>query len=283
MGPHRGAKVEGRHCVNAQVPHLLLTEKDAILVATLNRPQKLNALDDQTMAGLDHAVARFRDAPDLKVMLIRSTGRYFCAGADLKESGVNPPMDTGSAIREVHRRQIRQMRRIWDEIEAVEKPFVVAHHGPCVGAGLEMSLSCDFRLAARSASYSFPEGLFGVLPATNGVSRLTRIVGPHWARYLVMGNMTADAQEALTMGLVHKVFNDEAFEEDVMSFCRHLAVQNGEQMGTAKLAIEMAADLGAAQAAGLERLANSALMLQPSYRDVMARHVNSIGAPTKKT
>jgi enoyl-CoA hydratase len=148
--------------VNAQARHLLLTDKDAILIATLNRPQKLNALDDQTMVGLDQAVARFRDTPDLKVMLIRSTGRYFCAGADLKESGVNPPMDTGSAIREMHRRQIRQMRRIWDEIEAVEKSFVVAHHGPCVGAGLEMSLSCDFRLAARSASYSFPEGLFGV-------------------------------------------------------------------------------------------------------------------------
>jgi enoyl-CoA hydratase len=269
--------------MNAPSAHLLVTYSDAIVIATLNRPQKLNALNDQTVAELDEAVAHFRDTAGLKVMLIRSTGRYFCAGADLKESGVNPPMETGSAIREMHRRQIRQMRRIWDEIEAIEKPFVVAHHGPCVGGGLELSLSCDFRLAARSASYSFPEGLFGVLPATNGVSRLTRIVGPHWARYLVMANMAADAQEALTMGLVHKVFADETFEDDVMSFCRHLAAQNGEQMGTAKLTIEMAADLGAAQAANAERLANSALMLQPSYREIMARHVSNIGARADRT
>src|SRR3546814_14509443 len=96
----------------------------------------------------------------------------------------------------------------------------------CVGGGLEMSLACDFRLAAKSAAYAFPEGKFGVLPASNGVSRLARIVGPHWARYLIMANLPADADKALIMGLVHDVFPDESFGEDVMKFCRHLAEQN---------------------------------------------------------
>jgi enoyl-CoA hydratase/carnithine racemase len=194
------------------------------------------------------------------------------------EGGGGPGMTpTGSGIREGHRRMPSGMQRIWDEMEAIEKPFVVAHQGTCVGGGLEMSLSCDFRLASTNARYSFPEGKFGVLPASNGVSRLVRIVGTHWARYLVMANLIADAQKALYMGLVHEVFPAETFEEDVMTFCRHIAKQHGEQMGTAKIAIEMSRDVGLAQARNVERMANSALMLNPDYLEGMARHRASIG------
>jgi enoyl-CoA hydratase/carnithine racemase len=144
-----------------------------------------------------------------------------------------------------------------------------------------MSLSCDFRLAAQSARYSFPEGLFGVLPASNGVSRLTRICGPHWARYLVMGNIIANAEKALIMGLVHEVYPDETFEDDVMNFCRHLAKQNGEQMGAAKIAIELAHEVGRDQARHVERLANSALMLNPSYQEGLKQYVARVGSADK--
>ncbi len=213
-------------------------------------------------------------------MLIRATGRYFSSGADLRDpeaANSPPPPNTGSGLREMHRRLPSDMRRIWDEMEHIEKPFVVAHQGPCVGGSLEMSLSCDFRLAAESASYAFPENKFGVLPATNGVSRLVRIVGTHWARLLIMANMPVDAREALSMGLVHKVYADATFEADVMAFCRHVAQQNGEQMGAAKIAIELARDLGADQAAAVERMTNSALMLSPDYQNLLRSHVASIG------
>ena len=81
------------------------------------------------------------------------------------------------------------------------------------------------------------------------------------------------------MGLVHKVYADESFEDEVMGFCRHLTRQHGEQMGMAKIAIELAADLGATQAAAVERMANSALMLMPSYQEDMRRHLDTIGKP----
>ena len=263
----------------SEAPHLLVSEDEGILIATFNRPEKLNALSLQLMRSLGEAVERFRDTPDLKVMLIRSQGRYFSSGADLKEGGgsSSAPPQSGSAIREMHRRLPSDMRRIWDEMEHIEKPFVVAHQGMCVGGSLEMSLSCDFRLAAASAGYAFPEAKFGVLPATNGVSRLTRLVGPHWARLLVMANMPVTAAEALNMGLVHKIYPDETFQDDALGFCRHLAQQNGEMMGTAKLAIELCADLGAEQAGAVERMANSALMLMPSYLAGMQRHLDTIG------
>jgi enoyl-CoA hydratase/carnithine racemase len=169
------------------------------------------------------------------------------------------------------------MRQIWDEMEHIEKPFVVAHQGMCVGGSLEMSLSCDFRLAARSAGYAFPEAKFGVLPATNGVSRLTRLVGPHWARLLIMANMPVDAEEARIMGFIHKIYPDETFQDDALAFCRHLTQQNAELMGTAKIAIELSHDLPAHQAAQVERMANSSLMLSPEYLEGMTRHIANIG------
>ncbi len=178
----------------SEEPHLLVDVVDNILIATFNRPEKLNAMSSSMVDLIEQAVHRFRDTPALKVMLFNSKGRYFSAGADLKQGdgGERQWPQSGSEVREAHRRL--PMRRIWDEIEGIEKPFVVAHHARCVGGSLEMSLSCDFRLAAQSASYAFPEAKFGVLPATNGVSRLVRLIGPHWARYMIMANIPLDGR-----------------------------------------------------------------------------------------
>jgi enoyl-CoA hydratase/carnithine racemase len=268
----------------SEAPHLLTEVTDGILIATLNRPDKLNAISRDMMDLLTDAVLRFRDEDDIKVMLIRSTGRYFSAGADLRAGNqrrISPTGNTARGIRENHRLNLNNMQQLWDEMEHIEKPIVVAHHAMCVGGGLEMSLSCDFRLAASSAGYAFPEGLFGVLPASNGVSRLTRICGPHWARWLVMANKPADAAMAYTMGLVHQVFPDETFEDEVMDFCRHLAKQNGEQMGAAKIAIEMIADVGRDTGRHVERMANSGLMLNPSYLKGMEEYLKGVGGKGK--
>jgi enoyl-CoA hydratase/carnithine racemase len=267
----------------SEAPHLLTEEAGGILVATLNRPEKLNAISRDMMDLLTDAVLRFRDADELKVMLIRATGRYFSAGADLRSGNqriVSPAVSgskTARGIRENHRLNLNNMQQLWDEMEHIEKPIVVAHHAMCVGGGLEMSLSCDFRLAAKSAGYAFPEGLFGVLPASNGVSRLTRICGPHWARWLIMANKPAPADMAFTMGLVHQVFPDETFEQEVMDFCRHLAKQNGEQMGAAKVAIELAAEVSRDSGRHIERMANSGLMLNPDYLKGMEEYLKGVG------
>jgi enoyl-CoA hydratase/carnithine racemase len=264
--------------VSEEPPHLLVTEDGPIIICTLNRPDKLNALSHQTLHSLEQALLRFRDAPELKVMLIRSTGRFFCSGADLRSGDPKDlPMRTAMGIRESHRVHMSNMHRMYDEMEHIEKPIVVAHHAMCMGGGLELSLSCDFRLASPKAQYAFPEGLFGVLPASNGVSRLTRLVGTHWARYIIMANLPVDAQRAYNMGLVHEIFPEETFEEDVMKFCRHLAEQNVEQMGAAKIAIELAYDVELAQARNVERLANSALMLNPDYLEKMQAYISNVG------
>ena len=269
-----------------EAPHLLVdVPEDGIIVCTLNRPDKLNSITREMMDLLTDAVLRFRDDPDLKVMLIRANGRYFSSGADLRggnQKRISPTGNTARGIRENHRLNLNNMQQLWDEMEHIEKPIVVAHHATCVGGGLEMSLSCDFRLAAKSASYSFPEGLFGVLPASGGVSRLTRLCGPHWARWLIMANKPAPADMAFTLGLVHQVYPDETFEAEVMDFCRHLAKQNGEQMGAAKVAIELCAEVGPGMGRHVERMANSGLMLNPDYQAKVAEYVGKLGSGGKK-
>src|SRR5262245_56154676 len=150
-----------------EAPHLLAEENGAIFIVTLNRPEKLKSLSAQTMTLFEVTLHHFRDSQQLKVMLIRATGRYFCSGADLRGGDMSTVLNSGSRIREYHRLNMSGMHRIYDEMEHIEKPIVVAHHAPCVGGGLEISLSCDFRLAAKSATYAFPEGKFSVLPASN--------------------------------------------------------------------------------------------------------------------
>ncbi len=261
----------------SEEPHLLVNEADGIIICTLNRPQKLNAMTNQMFELLEKALHRFRDNDDLKVMLINANGRYFTAGADLKEGDALERPSTASGIREMHRVRQRGAHRIHDEMEHIEKPIVAAHHAMCIGGGIELSLCCDFRLAAKSASYAFPEGLFGVLPASSGLSRLTRYCGPHWARWLIMASSTVDADMAYTMGLVHQVFPDSTFEDQVMDFCRHLAKQNGEQMGAAKIAIEMAYEVGRDTARNVERMTNAALMLNPGYKERIDDYIKNIG------
>ena len=261
----------------ADEPHLLTREQDGILIASLNRPDKLNALSAETMQLFEAALLHFRDSDDLRVMLIRGNGRYFCAGADMRSGSPGKQKRTPSAIRENHRIGLNGMQRIYDEMEHIEKPIVAAIQATCVGGGLEMALSCDFRLAAESASFSFPEGLFGVLPASNGVSRLTRICGPHWARWLIMANQKASASKAHIMGLVHDVLPDQGFDEAALDFCRHLTKSDPEQMGAAKIAIELAAEVGPGMARHVERMANSALMLNPAYLARIEAYVSGIG------
>lgn len=259
-------------------PHLVteVVENGGVLVATLNRPDKLNAMTNQMFELLEEALHRFRDTDEIKVMLIKARGRYFTAGADLKEGDALERATTARGVREMHRVRQRGVHRIHDEMEHIEKPIVIAHHAKCVGGGIELSLCCDFRFAAQSTTYAFPEGLFGVLPASSGLSRFTWHCGSHWTRWLIMGNEVADAKMAYTMGFLHQVCPDETFEEEVMEFCRHLARQNGEQMGAAKIAIDMASEVGRATARDVERLANSALQLNPGFREELAEYRKGI-------
>lgn len=240
----------------------LRSDHDGIIDFVFNRPDKLNAINHETMEGLWQAVSDLRLHPEHRVLLIRATGRYFCAGVDLAEAQRGRPTKGGTSV---HRSWFRsdmigRMQSLWQEMEMVEKPIVVAHHAMCMGGGLELSLSCDFRLAARSASYAFPEMKMGMVPLSGGLSRLTRLCGPHWSKWLVLANEEVTAKRALIMGLVHDIYEDECFEQKVREFCLRLASLPPEAVALGKTAVEMAADLDSTNARQLERIVYGSLI-----------------------
>lgn len=262
-------------------PHLILEEIGPIMRVTLNRPDKLNALSLEIIEGLRNAVREYAGRPDLRCFLIRSKGRYFSAGADLTGGqGSQAPPDSSAAVRELYRTTMGGgMQPLYDEMEEIEKPFVVAHHATCIGGGLELSLSCDFRLASKSARYLFPEAKLGSIPASNGVSRFTRLVGPHWAKWSIMAEEPVDADLALTIGLVHAVWPDEGFEDRVMAFCEKLANQPPEMMAVAKLTIGLAADMPHHGGRRIERLGQSVLQVGKESADLLAKMRSRLSGP----
>ena len=258
------------HRAHSDAP--LLTERHGgVLVLTLNRPEKLNALDPAIFESLGYAVRAYADDASLRVCLLRATGRYFCAGADLLGGTAVPPTESTAAIRHWYRTTLGPgMQALYDDMEAIEKPFVAAHHAPCVGGGLELSLACDFRLAARSARYAFPEAKLGAIPASGGVSRLTRLVGAHWAKWMILANEPVDAARALAIGLVHDVYDDSAFEDNVFAFCDRLAQVPPEMCAMAKLTIGLIEYAAPDHARRIERLGQSVLEVGCESADLLA-------------
>lgn len=252
-------------------PQLLVEPIGPVLQVTLNRPEKYNAISLSMADALFDAVRTFADDPALRVLLIRANGKYFSAGADFTDIAMPDPKGSSSSARVWYRNGRGSFHPMFDEIEALEKPVVIAHHAPCLGGALELSLSCDFRLAARSARYALPEiEAIATLPGSGGVSRLTRIVGPHWARWLAMAAKSIDADRALAIGLVHEVFADDAFDAGIMDFCNKLATLPREAMALTKLAIELSTDLDRQQARNVERIANSMLFVGAEHQDQIA-------------
>jgi enoyl-CoA hydratase len=248
--------------------HATTTFADGVLTVTFDRQDKLNAISPEMTAVLWDAVNRLRDDDEVAVLVITAVGRYFTAGIDLgSAAGRAGDVDPDGALAGPQlRRNYRTHHLLYDEMEAVEKPIVLAAQGPCLGAGVEMAVSCDFRLAAASVWFRLPEIDLGVISGSGGVSRLTKLVGPGWARWMAMAGRPVDAQRALTIGLVQDVFPDDAFVDEVQRFGRDLTALPREAVGLSKLAIDASDATDRATARQFERLANTRLILSPDFR-----------------
>ncbi|MGE4431516.1 MAG: enoyl-CoA hydratase/isomerase family protein [Sphingobium sp.] len=249
---------------------LRIAQQDGIVTVTLDRPEKLNALDLPMWQGLWEATHRLATDDTARLLLIRANGRYFSAGIDLN-SPLAPSSSLTSAIdfRQWYRNGTGSLHALGDEWEAIGKPVVMAHQGPCLGGALELSLCADFRLASTTARYGLPEIALGGIPGSGGTSRLVRLAGPHWARWMVLANKQVDAEQARMIGIVHDVFAEDRFDASVAEFCRDLIALPREAFATGKLAIELATDLDRAQGRNVERLAVSSLIGGQEYRDMM--------------
>jgi enoyl-CoA hydratase len=246
--------------MSAHAAHL---DRDgAVLTLTLTRPDALNAINADIERALGDALATFESEPDLRVFVIRARGEYFSAGFDV-EHRVDDDHDRSGVLL---RRRYREIHDLFDRVERVEKPVVLAAQGPCLGGALELAASCDVRLAATPARFGLPEIKLGVIPGSGGTSRITRLVGPAWARWLVMLGQPVDAERALAIGLVHAVHPPEHFDEEVDIFATSIAALPHEAMALAKVSIDLCDLLDRGSGRDVERIVNTMLMTSDDHR-----------------
>ena len=259
-----------------------IARRGTVLEFALDRSEKRNALTLPIVDGLRQATEELAQSSDLQVLLVHARGDYFSAGIDLHSALLpDPAIRSPSEFRRWYRSGKGCLQPLGDLWEAVEKPIVVAHQGPCIGGALELSLCADFRLASERATYALPEIAMGGLPGSGGLSRLARLVGPQWTRWLALAGQTVDASRALAMGLVHEVYPADQFETRVREFCDTLAQLPREAFAAGKIAVALCADLGRAEARNVERLAVSGLVMGDEYRAAVENYLAKFDTKTR--
>jgi enoyl-CoA hydratase len=234
----------------------------------------MNAVDLEMVGALRRAAADLAERTDLRVLVITAEGRYFTAGVDaaLMERDLGVGAD-GIYRGSVMRRQYRVYHDFYDELEQIEKPVVLAAQGPCLGLGVELGSSCDFRLASDRATFGLPEiADLALIPGSGGISRLTRIVGPHWAKWLALAGQTVDAEQALAMGWLHAIYPSAEFSTRVDAFAHHLACLPGEAVGVAKMAIDTSASVDRRTARDFDRFAQATLIRSAEFQERLDRY-----------
>ncbi len=176
----------------------LYEKSEGIATITINRPQALNALNEETLREISSRIADARQDENIKVIVFTGAGdRAFCAGADLNM------MKGKSAYEGMHLSQSGQKLTL--EIEELEKPVIAALNGYTLGGGLELAMACDLRMASDNAQLGQPEVNVGLIPGWGGTQRLPRLVGKGKAKEMIFTGGRVDAKTAEQLGLVNKV------------------------------------------------------------------------------
>jgi enoyl-CoA hydratase/carnithine racemase len=226
---------------------VLLEIKEKIAIVTLNRPDARNAFNRGIMEGLYEAANHIQSEPSINVVIITGAGdQAFCAGIDLKMVSAGEDL-TGGIKRHDGFGQIQIYRDCFTAYERLPVPVIAAINGFCLGAGLELALGCDIRLADETALFSIPEVQLGIIPDGGGTQRLPKIVGVGKAKELIYTGRRIDAQEALRIGLVEHVYPKARLMEEARKLAQEIS-DNGSPVIGCKRAINIAvnypADVG---------------------------------------
>lgn len=187
-----------------------------VALITLNRSQKLNAINSQFIGELQRILQTIEEEPSVKVVIITGTGKAFSAGADISEIQhiVNP--------REALEFN-RKINRLLNYMEDLPNPIIAAVNGPALGGGCELSMACDFRIASENAMFGLPEINIGVMPGAGGTQRLPRLVGQTKAKEMLFLGEPIGASEAFRIGLVNKVVPSDLLIKESFRLAERLA------------------------------------------------------------
>lgn len=245
----------------------LLVEADSgVATLTLNRPEKLNAYTVAMGEAIVSAFRQIREDDAIRAVILTGSGRGFCAGVDLDVLKAQSAAPAGGES-EPRIGEEDFVRGFPQELLEFPKPVIAAINGPAIGVGVTMTLPCDLRVAARGAKLGLTFTKLGILPGLGSTHLLPRIVGRGTALELVLTGRIIEADEALRLGLVHRVVEPG----DLLSECRGMAKAlsecRPEVLAAAKRALGFGADAGMADAISNEQRESAQLRLGRSQKE----------------
>ncbi|MBV8954430.1 MAG: enoyl-CoA hydratase/isomerase family protein [Solirubrobacterales bacterium] len=239
-------------------------DEAGVLLLTLNRPEARNALDDELTTALSAALNDAADDPGTRAIILTGAGEAFCAGGDL---GRFEREWTPSAFR-LHS---HRLTALIEGIELLEKPVIAAINGAVTGAGTQLALACDVRLAAASARMIFREGRLGIIPSHGGVTRLVKLVGLARARDVLLGGEELSAAEGERFGLLSAVVPDGTVVQAAQERARLALRRSAEAYAAAKRLLAIAADTSLRAGMTAEAFAQSSLIATAEHREAVSR------------
>lgn len=195
---------------------LIFSLDGGVATITFNRPQVFNSVNKEVALALQERLRECQRNPAVRAVLLTGTGRAFCAGQDLAEI-TGPDAPEVADIVEKHYNPIVEL------IRALDKPVVAAVNGVAAGAGANLALACDVVVAKESASFIQAFSKIGLIPDSGGTFFLPRLIGMQRASALMMTGDKVSAAEAQQMGMIYKVFADDAFEQEAQALAKKLA------------------------------------------------------------
>ncbi len=225
--------------------NLLLEVKDKIAIITVNRPDKLNALNNDTLLELRSVFKELRGREDVYVVILTGSGeKAFVAGADIKELN---ELDVLSAKKFAERGQ-----DVFNSIENMNKPVIAAVNGFALGGGCELALACHIRLASENVKFGQPEVNLGIIPGYGGTQRLSRLINSGRAmEYILTGDMI-DANEAMRLGLVNRVYPQAELMNKAVEMAQKISSKGQQAVRFAIKAVNAASQISAKEGQNYE-------------------------------
>ncbi|TDJ55326.1 MAG: enoyl-CoA hydratase [Ignavibacteria bacterium] len=224
---------------------LLLDVKDNIAVVTLNRPDKLNALNAQTINDLDLVFDELKENEDVYVIVLTGSGeKAFVAGADIKELN---KLDTISAKEFAEKGQA-----VFSKIEKFDKPVIAAVNGFALGGGCELALACHIRLASDNAKFGQPEVNLGIIPGYGGTQRLARLINSGRAMEYILTADMISADEAYRIGLVNKVYPQSELLDKATEMAKKITGKGQQAIRLAMKAVKAVDEMSLKEGQNLE-------------------------------
>ena len=243
-----------------------LEKKGAVGVITMNRPEALNALNDQVLRDLDEVLDQVERDEEILVVVLTGEGRSFVAGADIGQMSHFTAVE-GKAFG-VYGNQV------FLKLENLTKPTIAAVNGFALGGGCELSMACDIRLASEKAKFGQPEVGLGITPGFGGTQRLARIVGISNAMELILTAKTIRAEEAKELGLVSHVYPAEELMDKALELANAIAANAQVAVRQSKAAIRRGLQTDMATGTAFESEAFGLCFATEDQKDAMRAFVN---------